>query len=83
MCSLECKCKNGDPGDGGVNVNNYGYCESYCHEFGGNYYCGASEHYERGIYVDCRGCITGMNLTKIYIEFPFDDVIIHISQNRI
>ena len=63
VCSMECKCNSGHPGDGGVNVNNLGYCESYCHEYSGNYYCGVSQGYQQGVYVDCRGCTkTGITL---------------------
>ena len=66
VCPVECKCKNGGAGDGGENVNNGGYCEFYCHEYEKNYYCGSSQIYQQGVYVDCRGCsTTGINLITI------------------
>ena len=66
VCPMECKCNNGDATDGGVKVNNRGYCESYCHKNKGNYYCKASPANPQGVFVDCRGCSkTGINLIKI------------------
>ena len=58
-CPLECKCTDGNPSNGGVNVNVNGFCEFYCNENSWGRYCGATENYKEAPFIDCRGCNTG------------------------
>jgi len=52
-CPETCQCKTGGEYDGGVAVNNAGYCNFYCSQWA---YCGQGELYKTGEFVDCTGC---------------------------
>ena len=63
-CPETCsKCKSGDTAKGGLEVNSAGYCNAYCSKWG---YCGDSEPYKIGAYVDCTGCIPGNSAIRVY-----------------